>query len=498
MKLKLSGFRLSDNRLNVYTAFLLQIIAIFSGFIVSKLILVTFGSEVNGLISSINQFLSIISLLEGGLTAVVLSQLYRPIEERDYKKLSRIVVASTSFFRKIAVIFVVYCICLSIIYPLIVKQSFSFEFVCSLILICGLTTFAQYFFSITNRTLLQANQKYYIVNVTMGFSYLANLAFTIISVKIWPQIHLLKMFNSVLFFIQPIVYNHYIKKYFTLDTKDVEKDPNLLKDRWSGFCQNLTYFISLNTDAIILTAFTSLTEVSVYSVYMLVLNAMRQLITSAAGGYQTAIGKIYAQNNYNGLRRAFTRFYFMVGAVSVGLFCVTLLLIVPFVRLYTADITDADYVRSGFAIVMVVAQMFWCIREPYRLIVVSAGKFKETNKGAIIEAIINVIISIVLVANYGLIGVAVGTLISIIYRYLYLVNYVNNNLVRIGFKNLLLFNFIFLIEILVVVLITVFVDFSFIDSAISFILAGGLLALLVFVIQISVLKLFSHYAVNSD
>lgn len=50
--------------LNIITSLLLQVIILICGFIVPKLIITNFGSDVNGLISSITQFLAYISLLE--------------------------------------------------------------------------------------------------------------------------------------------------------------------------------------------------------------------------------------------------------------------------------------------------------------------------------------------------------------------------------------------------------------------------------------------------
>lgn len=63
------------------------------------MILKTFGSDVNGLVSSLNQFLSYISLIEGGLTGVVLASLYKPLEEKNYNKVSGIVKATNKFLK---------------------------------------------------------------------------------------------------------------------------------------------------------------------------------------------------------------------------------------------------------------------------------------------------------------------------------------------------------------------------------------------------------------
>ena len=68
---------------NILSNLLLQIIIVIYGFIVPKVIITSFGSNVNGLISSITQFLAYITLLESGFGPVVKSLLYKPIAKQD-------------------------------------------------------------------------------------------------------------------------------------------------------------------------------------------------------------------------------------------------------------------------------------------------------------------------------------------------------------------------------------------------------------------------------
>ena len=88
--------------INIISSILLQIFTIIYGFIIPKIIIDYFGSEVNGLVSSITQFLSYISLLEGGVTAVIIAKLYKPLVENDNKKISSIIVTANKFYKKIA------------------------------------------------------------------------------------------------------------------------------------------------------------------------------------------------------------------------------------------------------------------------------------------------------------------------------------------------------------------------------------------------------------
>ena len=56
---------------NTGTALLSQLVTLISGFILPRLIIGQYGSEVNGLVSSITQFLAFFSMMEMGVGAVV-------------------------------------------------------------------------------------------------------------------------------------------------------------------------------------------------------------------------------------------------------------------------------------------------------------------------------------------------------------------------------------------------------------------------------------------
>ena len=67
--------------------------------------------------------------------------------------------------------------------------------------------------------------------------------------------------------------------------------------------------------------------------------------------------------------------------------------------------------------------MSYCLRLPYNAMVFAAGHYKQTQLSAIIEAVINIVVSVVLVSKWGLVGVAIGTFAAMTYRTLYLVLY---------------------------------------------------------------------------
>lgn len=90
----------------------------------------------------------------------------------------------------------------------------------------------------------------------------------IVVVNIWREIHILKLMSAVAFLIQPIVFNAYVSRKYPLDKK-IAPDKEALAQRWDGFGQNIAFFIHSNTDVVILTLFSNLANVSIYSVFIL-------------------------------------------------------------------------------------------------------------------------------------------------------------------------------------------------------------------------------------
>lgn len=408
-----------------------------SGLILPRIIIGTFGSELNGMVSSITQFLSFISLLEGGLGAVVLAELYKPINDKDDNQIKSILCSSQKFFSKLAFIFVIYTVVLSIVYSYIFQTDYSFGFVCSLVYILSFTTLVQYLFAITFKLLLQAQQKIYIVNIVSTATVLINLILSVILIHIFPSIHLIKLCSAFAFLLQPIVFKFFVEKKFRNLKSNESKNNYIISNRWDGFAQNLAHFVNLNTDIVVITLFLSLADVSVYTVYLLPITALRSIISSMTNSYQSALGKYYAQGEKDLLKTNFEKFNRFNLSITIAMFGTCLILIVPFVSLYTQNIHDANYYQPIFAILITVANMFFCIREPFRFLVLAAGKFKETNFGAVMEVIINLALSLILITRYSLIGVAIGTLIAVVYRFVYLIVYLKKNVLQKRFRSYL-------------------------------------------------------------
>lgn len=428
-------------KLNTLVGLFSQLVTLICGFIVPRLILSYYGTEVNGLVSSITHFLSFISLAECGMGVVVQSSLYKPLADNDNKEISCVVISADRFFGKIGLLLSAYVLVLLFTYPYLVETSFNSFYTATLIGAISISTFVQYFICMSYRLLLTADQKGYVTLSINIFTQIINTIICVILAEAGSSIQLLKLCTSIVMLLQPLFLIVYVKKNYSIDKK-VEVIGEPIKQKWNGVAQHIAYVVLENTPTVVLTFFSSMASVSVYNVYYLVVSGIKGVITSAVSGMQSLLGNMYAKGERETLTLTFSYYEWAMHVVVVFLYTCTAILIVPFVKVYTDGVTDANYIYPFFGLVISMAQMMFCIRLPYNAMIFAAGHYKQTQASALIETVINIVLSVGLVFNLGLVGVAIGTLVAMTYRTVYLAFYLRRNIlmrpIKEFFKHMIL------------------------------------------------------------
>ena len=410
-------------------ALFLQIFTIVYGFILPRLFLEYFGSAVNGLVSSITQFLGFIALAECGVGAVVQSALYKPLAQKDVGELSRIIVAAEHFFRNIAKLLLIYTAILVIIYPNIVNGQFEFIYTASLILIIAISSFAQYYFGITYRLLLFSNQFGFVPIIVQIVALSLNLVVSVCLMKWGASVHIVKLASSVVFLLQPLTVSFIARRWHKID-RTVAFDKSAIPQKWNGLAQHISSVVLQSSGIVVLTVLSTLENVSVYAIYSLVVHGVRNLTMSVTNGIQAFLGNLFAKGDMPAFKSNFESFEWKLHFVVSLVFASTAVLIVPFVGVYTHGITDANYIVPVFGIMLTAAWGMYCIRLPYNIVVLAVGHYKQTQASAIIEAVLNLVTAVALVLKFGLVGVAVGTLVAMVYRTCYLAWYISRNVIN--------------------------------------------------------------------
>lgn len=401
--------------INFMAALFLQVVTGISGLIVPRLFIGAYGSEVNGMISSINQFLNYISFFEAGLSGVILSQLYKPLANDDYKTVNHILADARNFFNKIAAAYLVYVFALTIIYPHIVESDKSTFYISTLVAILSISLLFQYLFGIVNSIFLQACQKGYVYSFLQSVVVIFNAVIVIVCTHFNASVHYLKTLAVLATVISPLGLMIYVKITYTQVDMSIKGSSKNIKQRWDGMVHHICYYVQSNIDVMLLT-FVDLKLVSVYSVYYMVTYTLRKILETFLTSFRSAMGDLYARGEIHRTKQIFSMLEYIMYTLTVIIYTSVGFAIIPFIKLYTKGITDTNYINVPFAVMLILAEVFYTIRIPYHTMVNCTGCFKETKGMAIQEAAINAIVSIALVFKFGIVGVAIGTAASCLFR----------------------------------------------------------------------------------
>jgi len=423
-------------KVNALSSLLAQLVSTAVGIVIPWIMIDHFGSEAYGATTSIAQFLAYISLFEGGIGRVARGALYGPLAAGDEEQISRIYLAIKRFFTIIGVAFVGYTLVLATVYYDIADVTvFDRKYVFALVLAIALSKFAEYMWGISNITLLNAHQRQYIVNSVSMLSNLLNLAAITLLVSAGSGILWVKLASSIVFLIKPLVFTIYIKGHYKIKKS---KTRAVLENKVTGIAQHVAYVVQNSTDVLILTVFADLKFVAVYSVYHLITFSLRSIVTSFTGGMEAVFGDMIAKGENEELKATYEKYKLILTVLVIAFFGTAAILIVPFVKLYTSGTTDANYVQPTFAFLMVMAEAISCLIWPCFNLTIAANKLKESKLGAYGETAVNIVVSLALIFWNPLVGVAVGTLMSAIYKGLYYMVFSAKKILQVKMKSLLI------------------------------------------------------------
>jgi O-antigen/teichoic acid export membrane protein len=241
------------------------------------------------------------------------------------------------------------------------------------------------------------------------------------------SLHIVKLGSSLVNLISPLFLYFYCHKKYHL-IRGIKPAEDKIPQKWDAAAHEVASFINNNTDVVILTLFSNMKEISVYTVYHYVIANLKKIVTRFTVGFGAAFGDMYARNEIEAMHKNLSIFELIIFSFTSVLYSVALVMMLPFVSIYTKGVTDANYIRPFFSLVLILGGIFNCFRVPYRVITIAAGHYKQTRNGAILEAVINITVSVICVVLYGLIGVAIGTLFAMAFRTLQYVIYLSKNI----------------------------------------------------------------------
>lgn len=419
---------------NLWGNLLLQIIVAVSGLVLPRFFLNQYGSTVNGMINSVSQFLTYLNLVEAGISSAAIVELYGPLNNNDTGAINSVLSALQKFYYKSGGAYIILLTIMTVVYPFFVASQIDSLSTRILILILAASNLVDFFFIGKYRVLLTADQRGYVIFLTQAAATLVNMGVSIVLIKLGCSFLVVKGVATGLYIARFIFVYIYAKRKYKYMNFKTSFEKGLLKQRWAALLHQIVGVIVNNTDIVILTLFmgaTSLQEVSVYTTYNMVAVALTSLLSVFSNGITSSFGSLIFSNDKKALKNAFSNYEYFYMIVLFCIYTCCAVLLLPFVKIYTAEVTDGvQYVRQNIAFLFVILGLVQNIRIPSLTMICAAGHFKETQGRAILEAVINIVVSLALIKPLGMAGILFGTVVSYSYRSIDCIIYNNKYLVN--------------------------------------------------------------------
>lgn len=410
---------------NSISAVILQIVNMAVNLVLPQVMITVYGSSVNGLVTSIRQFISYFNLVEAGLSGAAVYALYKPLAEKNEDDINGILSASNRFYNISGFIFSALVLISAFIYPMFTSgQGISVMTIAALILIIGTSGALEFFAVGKYKVLYTADQKSYVISLINAAAVAMNAVIILILASLRVNIVVVQMIALLSFFARSGLYILYGKiKYPRINIK-VRPMNEALDKRWDSMILQALGVASTATPVVVTSLMLGFSEASVFATYNMVFVSVLAILTTFSNGLSAIFGDLLVRKELGILQKAYQEYEFLYYALVTWGYSCAAILIMPFMDIYTARFTDAEYIRPVIAALFVAVGIISNIKTPQGMLVISAGLYKETKLQSLIQAIIIVVFAVALAPFLGIAGVLIASVLSNLYRDIDLIFYI--------------------------------------------------------------------------
>lgn len=363
----------------------------------------------NGVFQNIFQFLS---LAELGIGSAIVFRLYEPLNNGDERRITALMMFFKQAYRIISLIIVIMGVALLPFLGVIIGDQAENINIYLVFAIYLAQTLSSYLFFAYKTTLLQADQREYIISKYSNYVILgSSLAEALI----------LFFYQSFIGYLLVVVISNILRNY--LVSRQVDKDypytkkyneridrselKDMFKDFFAAFLYRIDNVILSSTDNLVLTYFVGLYTVGVYSNYTLLASSVKRFLSPILNSVRASLGSFIAQKGNEESYRIFQLINLMTiilyGGASIGLF----ILSNKFITLWIGE----DFVLSTWFVLFFSLEFYLKGMQLFLSQIRNAmGLFQQLKYRPLMSIIINLVLSIVLVQFIGIVGVLLGTI----------------------------------------------------------------------------------------
>lgn len=379
--------------LNALTALIQMAVTSVLGLVLSRSILSHFGSDHNGINSTVNQIVSTLMVLEGGFTLASNVALFEPYSRRDYDSVNGILSATKARFRTLGLVAFVIGLLLAMVYPFLVTSTMSFGQIVALMLTVLVPACFNLGFSMRYRVLLLVEQKEYILTIISAITYILGNCIAIIMIGTGAGLVVARCVIAASLMLQYILIAMYCKVRYPFARFDMPPAYDKIKGTRNVIALKMTSVIYTSFPIIIISTLPGDGTIlaSVYAVYKSVITVVRNTLVSVINAPRLSFGALFAEGRDEEAKARFFDYELIACMLLSVILGTTALLIMPFVGVYTRSVMDADYMDVPLAAIMVVTTFVELLHIPSGQIIQMKGDFAASKKIQTVACVVVVV-----------------------------------------------------------------------------------------------------------
>ncbi len=401
---------------NMKIMMVFYILNIFTTFISRSIFIKILGDDITGLNSLFTSLIGFLNVAELGVGVAVGYSLYEPLSKKRYKKINEIMILFKHYYTNISKIVMVLGVILSIFLPFLIKRQVNlvdaYVYYFLYLINCAMSYLFTY-----KQTLIIADQKQYKIAWEVNAIKILKVVIQCIVLYIIPSFFMWLLLEIVFNLLGMILANRKVDMEYgeNITYKDSKTLKEIKKENFeigrnirNVFFHKIGGFVIFQTDAIVISLFSTLRETAIYANYMMIINALNGLLSNAIGSVMPSIGNLIAEESEERSYLVFRKLYLLDHIIAIFISLVTYELVNEFIVFWVGS----SYLFSKYIVMALMINLY---------IQISRGSIDRFKDGfgiywdiyaPLTESIINLIFSVFLAYKIGIIGVFIGTIIS--------------------------------------------------------------------------------------
>jgi len=398
------------------------VLQILMNFAVRKIFIMTLGVAYLGYNSVFSNILQLLNLADLGIGVAITSFLYKPLAEKDNQRISALMGLYKQIYEIIGIIIFIIGIIISVFLDYLIPDSTVSIWYLRLLFYLNLVATVSTYFLAYKRTLIIADQKSYLANITDTIVFFVLTTAQIVCLLVTPDYVIFLILALAKNVISNIVLSIKCNKlYGKVDRKAYpelanEYKPQVIQYVKDVFISRVGAVVYYGTDNVIISVLKGSLLTGFLSNYTMITGYLTLIVNQVLNSLQATFGNYVSSGTSSDEQRRMTDNYFCANFL-VGNFCMIcfIMIVQPFVNLYFGaklllSFTTACWLGINLMLSMLIqlpSQVFTI----YRL-------FKYDRPIIVTSALLNIVISIVLVNMIGIDGALIGTFVtSLIYLF---------------------------------------------------------------------------------